>query len=162
MGLPTKKVVMVQESKSNIWNILTILSFAMLLMLTLASKPVEKLSAALTTKYEKQAQTKVCQQIKQKEELYLSFTRTLWIGGCMTVMIETNLTIFRKDKKKTEEIIKSVNAKEGKPYEMFDQYCTMAYADMVQNTNHDIDEKIISNLYSGMNCNHIREEEVHE
>lgn len=132
----------------------------MLTALTLASGPIEKLSKALTTKYEKQAKTKVCQQIRQKEELYLSFARNLWMGGCVTTTVGLNERLWKDNKKKLEEMHKSMKEQTGEFYNLVDKYCTIAWTDVLNENK--VNESIISNLYSGMGCNDVPEEEVHE
>lgn len=140
----------IQESKSNIWNILTILSFGMLLLLTLASKPVEKLSAALTTKYEANAKTKVCAEIWKKQELYMVHARTLWMGGCMTTTKDLNIYMFKDNKKKIETIQKSWHDQIGEPFESIQKYCSEAYSALLR--DHNVEEQIVSDLYKSQGC----------
>jgi len=140
----------IQESKSGIWNILTILSFGMLLLLTLASKPVEKLSAALTTKYEANAKTKVCGEIRKKQELYMVHARTLWMGGCMTTTYHLNLYLFKDNKKKIDAIHKSWKEEIGEPWEAIAKYCSEAYAELLK--DHNVEEQIVSDLYKSQGC----------
>jgi hypothetical protein len=136
--------------ESNIWKVLTILSFIMLLAMTVASKPIEKIAAALTEKYEAKARAKVCADIRLKQNVFMAYTRTTWMGGCITTTASLNLYLYGDNKKKAQAIIKSMKDKEGEPYVAIEKYCSKAYMKLLE--DHNIEEQIVSELYKSQNC----------
>lgn len=75
-----------------IWKMLIIFSFIMLSMLTWAAKPIADTMEKIKHKQRAVAVIKLCNQIKEKEDIWAAFMRSNFVSGCLyqarEIMIE--------------------------------------------------------------------------
>ena len=92
------------ENNNGLWKTLIVLSFIMLSAMTWANSPIQKIIEKTQKKQTLIAKFKVCEEMMASEDVYKSYTKNIFVSGCLTNMRDF-LVILNPDK---EEHFKNV------------------------------------------------------
>lgn len=137
------------ESGPSLVKLMIILNFAMLLSMTVAQKPVQKIVTAVTTNYKKKAIKKVCDTLYEEKDKYSDYIRNSYISGCMWQKREDFFSLVKTDKQK-EKIQKIFDDQNSLEFDKLMDKCSTSASIYEYNTNST--DLIVSGLQMSLNC----------